>query len=195
MRNLILWGLTLALVLSACETGEKKSARITQYFDLISLLDQQAQLLYDAGARVEKELMANGELEQLLITPDSAGQLKAELKLFYDADINKLGLGDAYDTEELPGINGGRKVINSAKKAGPNVRLIERDYQGENLKQIRILVEDKNDIYTFEKEMLMDFEVVNGQAMLKTYSIVGKQDMVMKSELNFSLTGKLLLNP
>lgn len=195
MRISLFFGLVLALAISSCDSGNRDVVRIDKYFDLISLLDEQAELLYKEGARVEKKLMANDQEEQMIVVPDSVGQLKAELKLFYEADINKLGLDDAYFTEELPGVNGGRKVINTAKKAGANVRQIEYDYLGDQINQIRILVEDKNDIYTFEKEMQMDFETKNGVNMLTGYSITGKQAMVLKSELNFSLSGKILLNP
>lgn len=189
------FGLTLIVLLSACDSENRQAVKIDKYFDLVSLLDQQAELLYESGARLEKILVANGEEEKVLIRPDSAGQLKSEWQLFYEADINKLGLEDAYYVEELPGINGIRKVINTAKKKGANVRLIEYDYEQDHLKSIRILVQDKNDIYDFEKEMLLNFDWIDEKAVLSDYSIIGKQDMVMKSELQFELIGKILLNP
>ena len=195
MRSLTTVCLTTLLMLGACDGSGAKAVKIDKYFDLVSLLDQQAELLYNSGARLEKVLVANGKEDKMMVRPDSLGQLKAELKLFYEADINKLGLDDAYYEEELPGINGSRKVINTAKKKAPNVRLIEYDYEQDQLRHIRILVQDKNDIYNLEKEMLLNFEQVNGRELLTSYSINGKQDMVMKSELEFSLSGKVLLNP
>ncbi len=188
-------GLALLVLLSACDAGQTQAVKIDKYFDLVALLDQQAELLYSQGARVEKVLLANGEEEKMLVRPDSVGDLKKEWQLFYEADINKLGLDDAYEVEELPGINGNRKVITTAKKKAANVRLIEYDYDQDHLSQIRILIQEKNDIYNFEKEMLLNFEWVDGQERLKSYSINGKQDMVMKSELAFALSGKVLLNP
>ncbi len=188
-------GLALLVLLSACDARQTQAVKIDKYFDLVALLDQQAELLYSQGARVEKVLLANGEEEKMLIRPDSEGDLKNEWQLFYEADINKLGLDDAYEVEELPGINGSRKVITTAKKKAANVRLIQFDYDQDRLSQIRILIQEKNDIYNFEKEMLLNFEWVDGQERLKYYSINGKQDMVMKSELAFALSGKVLLNP
>ena len=188
-------GLALLVLLSACDARQTQAVKIDKYFDLVALLDQQAELLYSQGARVEKVLLANGEEEKMLIRPDSVGDLKNERQLFYEADINKLGLDDAYEVEELPGINGSRKVITTAKKKAANVRLIQFDYDQDRLSQIRILIQEKNDIYNFEKEMLLNFEWVDGQERLKYYSINGKQDMVMKSELAFALSGKVLLNP
>ena len=195
MRSLTSVCLAALLLLGACSGSGGKAVKIDKYFDLVSLLDQQAELLYHSGARLEKVLVANGKEDKMMVRPDSVGQLKAEFKLFYEADINKLGLDDAYYEEELPGINGNRKVINTAKKKTPNVRLIEYDYEQDQLRHIRILVQDKNDIYNLEKEMLLNFEQVDGRELLTSYSINGKQDMVMKSELEFSLSGKVLFNP
>lgn len=182
--------LFLILSITACNTGDVKSkVKIDKYFDLVSLLDEQSELLYTNKAVLDKKLTANGEVESILVRPDSAAQIRNELKLFYEANINKLGLGDAYFTEELPGINGMRKVINTAKRSGPNVRLIEYDYKSDALDRIRIVMEDKNDVYTFEKEMLMNFKSVNGREILSNYTISGKQQMVMKSDLNFIIEG------
>lgn len=183
-------GLFFAIGITAC-SGPTETAvvRANSYFDLVGLLDAQTSLLVKQGVVLEKKLTANGEKESMSLRPDSEEQLRAELKLFYEADINKLGLDDAYFTEELPGINGSSKVINTAKRAGPNVRMIEYDYNLGKLSQIRVLVEDKNDIYTFQKEMTMSFESSGGQEVLTGYSITGKQKMVMKSDLDFSLEG------
>ncbi len=184
-------GLFLVLGMAACSgSAETPVVRADSYFDLVGLLDDQTSLLIKQGVVLDKKLTANGEQESMSLRPDSEEQLRAELKLFYEADINKLGLDDAYFTEELPGINGNSKVINTAKKAGPNVRMIEYDYSLGKLSQIRVLVEDKNDIYTFQKEMTMSFESLDGKEMLTGYSITGKQKMVMKSDLDFSLQGR-----
>lgn len=195
MRLKALFGLTLIVLLSACDVQNTEAVKIDTYFDLVGLLDAQAELLYNSGARVEKVLVANGEEEKMLIRPDSVGQLKTEWQLFYEADINKLGLDDAYFVEGLPGMNGGRKVIYTAKKKAANVRLIEYDYEQDRLRYIRILIQEKNDIYNFEKEMLLNFDLIKGKEVIKDYSIKGRQDMVMKSELTFAISGKILMNP
>lgn len=184
-------GLVLALSVVACsKPTENVAVKTGSYFDLIGLLDTQTALLLERGAVLQKKLTANGETEDMSVKPESEEQLKAELKLFYEANINKLGLDDAYFTEELPGINGASKIINAAKKAGPNIRMIEYDFYLGKISQIRVLVEDKNDIYTFEKEMTMKFEsLADGREVLTSYRINGKQKMVMKSDLNFTLEG------
>jgi hypothetical protein len=189
-------GLLLAFCLTSCiDSGDSSQVRIDTYFDLVGLLDEQSVLLYKNRAVLRKKLTANGTDEILTIKPDSVGQIKAELRLFYEADINKLGLGDAYVIEELPGVNGARKVINTARASGAKVRLIEYDYQNDQLERIRVLIEEKTGIYTFEKEMLLNFGFYGNSELLESYMITGKQQMVMKSDLNFSLEGVFSVQP
>lgn len=185
------------LIMSSCNFVEqdKEAIKIDTYFDLAGLLDQQADLWMARGVKVEKVLTTNAREETVIVDVTDRKQLTDELNLFYEADINKVGLGDAYIIEELPAVFGQRKLVNSARSKKQKVRLLEFNYDEEKLTQIRILVEDKNSVYTFEKEMLIDFETINGEEVLTGYSITGKQDMVLKSDLNFSLKGRLLPNP
>ena len=185
------------LIMSSCNLVEqdKEAIKIDTYFDLAGLLDQQADLWMARGVKVEKVLTTNAREETVIVDVTDRKQLTDELNLFYEADINKVGLGDAYIIEELPAVFGQRKLVNSARSKKQKVRLLEFNYDQEKLTQIRILVEDKNSVYTFEKEMLIDFETINGEEVLTGYSITGKQDMVLKSDLNFSLKGRLLPNP
>ena len=185
------------LIMSSCNFVEqdKEAIKIDTYFDLAGLLDQQADLWMARGVKVEKVLTTNAREETVIVDVTDRKQLTDELNLFYEADINKVGLGDAYIIEELPAVFGQRKLVNSARSKKQKVRLLEFNYDEEKLTQIRILVEDKNSVYTFEKEMLIDFETIDGEEVLTGYSITGKQDMVLKSELNFSLKGRLLPNP
>lgn len=192
MRWLMPVCLAASLLTGACGVPGAKSVKTDKYFDLAGLLDGQAVLLYASGARLEKVLVAHGKEDKMLISPDSVGQLKAELQLFYEADINKPGLEDAYDEEKLPGAYGSHKVINIAKNKASRVRRIEYDYEQHQLRRIRILVQNKNDIYDLQKEMLLHFEQVGGRERLTSYSISGRQRMLMKPELRFSLSGSIL---
>ena len=192
MRWLIPVCLATSLLTGACGVPGAKLVKTDKYFDLAGLLDRQAALWYASGARLEKVLVADGKEDKMLISPDSVGQLKAELKLFYEADINKPGLEDAYDEKTLPGADGSHRIINTAKKKAPRVRRIEYDYEQHQLRRIRILVQNKNDIYDLQKEMLLHFEQIDGRERLTSYSISGRQGMLMKPELRFSLSGSVL---
>ncbi len=193
IRNLLF--VTIVVLCSSCAPAtEEKVTRTNVYYDLIGLLNNQVDYLASQNAVLEKKVGAGDESEILEITPDDKGW-KEELKLFFNADINKLGLTDAYDVEQLSRIDGGRKLINAARSENQPIRLIEYNFSEKMLESLRILVEEKNEVYTFKKEMRMTFTQINDQTVLSQYSIVGTQAMVMKSDLDFSLNGKIVLNP
>jgi len=180
--------LLLSLCLFGCTVGQESEAiRTGTYFDLIELLDEQIAMFEIEKPALCKELNVNGETEKITLKFDSAQQWKDELGLFYQADINKLGLETAYITEELSVGNGNKKIIDSAKTEKPTVHSIEYNYSANQLESIRILVRDKNPVYNFEKELNLFFDVKQGKSILSSFSISGDQSMILKDELNYSL--------
>ena len=184
----------LFMILSCDSKEESQVVKIDDYYNLLQLLDEQIEFLVKNNATLEKTLGAGSESETTQKTP-STDEWKEELKLFYNANINKLGLKDAYEIEELGRIGGGKKLINSAKSDAQSVRLIEYNFGHETLESLRILIEEENEVYVFKKEMQMMFALKKGKLVLDTYSIEGSQTMVMKSDLNFSLNAKVRVNP
>jgi hypothetical protein len=180
--------LFVVIALWGCDEGRKSEPiRTGIYFDLVELLDQQAQLLAEAKASFTKELTVNGKRETISIELDSAKQWKAQLALFYQADINKLGLETAYVTEEFPLGENQKKIIDEAKGSKATVRLIEYNYQNDQLTNIRILSREDNTVYEFDKELNLNFSMVDNVNRISSFSIVGNQDMIMKSKLDYSL--------
>ena len=191
----ILLTLLFCLTITACDTQEKADELVDlKYFDLVGLLDNQLDILVNSNASLEKIVGAGEEEEKLEIEPSKEGW-REELKLFYGANINKLGLKDAYNVEELSRIGGGKKLINTAKSSGQTVRLLEYNYSEIGLESLRILIEEKNEVFVFQKEMLMSFALVNNEIVLSDYSIIGKQEMILKDDLDFALKGKIVMTP
>lgn len=180
--------LLLSLSLFGCSVGQKSEPiRTGTYFDLIQLLDEQVAAFEAERPTLTKELNVNGETDKVILQLDSAKQWKEELGLFYQADINKLGLETSYITEELSAGTNSKKIIDSAKTDRPNVRTIEYNYKEGQLENIRILMRDKNPVYNFEKELNLYFDVKQGKSILSSFSISGNQSMILKDELNYSL--------
>ncbi|WP_323755451.1 hypothetical protein [Roseivirga sp.] len=178
----------LALSLVSCTEGQKSEPiRTGTYFDLVELLDEQIAVFEVEKPILTKELSVNGETDQVIVQFDSAKQWKEELGLFYQADINKLGLETSYTTEELSTGTDIKKVIDSAKTDRPAVRSIEYNYKADQLESIRIIVKDENPVYKFEKELNLYFNVVQGKSILSSFTISGDQSMILKDELNYSL--------
>lgn len=180
--------LFVVIALWGCDEGQKSEPiRTGIYFDLVALLDQQAQLLAEAKPSFTKQLTVNGEIEIISLELDSASQWKAQLALFYQADINKLGLETAYVTEEFPLGENQKKIIDEAKGQKATVRLIEYNYLNEQLTNIRILSRENNTVYEFDKELNLNFSFDAGMNRISSFSIIGNQDMLLKSDLSYSL--------
>ncbi|KYG84494.1 hypothetical protein AWW67_05125 [Roseivirga seohaensis] len=185
LKNLVF---LLSLMLFGCTVGQKSEPiRTGTYFDLVELLDEQIAQFEVEKPVLTKELNVSGETDRVTIQLDSAKQWKEELGLFYQADINKLGLETSYTTEELStGVNT-KKVIDSAKNERPAVRSIEYNYTDNQLVSIRIIIRDKNPIYKFEKELNLYFQNEQGKSILSSFTISGDQNMILKDELSYSL--------
>ncbi|PIQ49592.1 MAG: hypothetical protein COW03_04365 [Cytophagales bacterium CG12_big_fil_rev_8_21_14_0_65_40_12] len=180
--------LFVVIALWGCDEGQKSEPiRTGIYFDLVELLDQQAELLAKEKPSFTKMLTVNGETETISIELDSASQWKAQLALFYQADINKLGLETAYVTEEFPLGENQKKIIDEAKGQKATVRLIEYNYLNEQLTNIRILSRENNTVYEFDKELNLNFSFDAGMNRISSFSIIGNQDMLLKSDLSYSL--------
>ncbi|KYG83507.1 hypothetical protein [Roseivirga echinicomitans] len=189
LKNLVF---LLSLLLFGCSVGKKSEPiRTGTYFDLVELLDEQIAAFEEERPTLTKELSVNGETDQVIVQFDSAKQWKEELGLFYQADINKLGLETSYVTEELSTGTDIKKVIDSAKTDRPSVRSIEYNYRADRLESIRIIMKDENPVYKFEKELSLYFNVVQGKSVLSSFTISGDQSMILKDELNYSLKAKI----
>lgn len=178
----------LVIACTGCDVNEKSEPiRTGVYFDLVELLDHQAQLLAEMKPTFSKQLTVNGETETVQLELDSVSQWKAQLALFYQADINRLGLETAYITEELTLGENKKKIIDQAKGAKTTVRLIEYNYLDDQLSNIRILVRENNSVYEFDKELNLNFISEAGVNRISDFSIIGNQNMLLKSDLSYSL--------
>lgn len=190
MRYIIVFG-ALALLVSCNSSNDNQVVKVEKYYGLLDLLDEQINFLVSEKASLEKTLAVDGQVELITSIPNIE-EWKKELELFYYADINKLGLIDAYETEELSNFGGGKKLINAAKSDKESVQIIEYNFANDLLESLRILVQEENEVYVFEKEMKMNFIQKEGKPFLKDYSITGTQTMIMKSDMTFSLKAKVL---
>ena len=180
--------LFVLIALWGCDEGQKSEPiRTGIYFDLVELLDQQAEFLAQARPGFSKELTVNGETETISLELDSANQWKAQFALIYQADINRLGLETAYITEELTIGQNQKKIIDQARGSKATVRLIEYNYLNDQLTNIRILYKEDNSVYEFDKELNLNFTPVQGVNRISSFSIVGNQNMLLKSDLSYSL--------
>lgn len=178
----------LISTLAGCSSGREETVQVSSaYFDLKTLLDKELTQLTAEGASLEKLLNAGDQEERLTISPDSAGWHE-QLRLFYEADINKPGFIGEYFEEELPAINEVSKVIYTSKSQKHPVQVMECFYENQVLTKIRLLVSEVNAIYTVTKEMSLYFD----ETGITSFDIKGEESMRLKNDLNYMIQGTIV---
>ena len=188
------WFVLIVLMAFSCGSDQQRAVkRTTVYYDLVKLLDEQVSLLSRSNVALDKTLLADEESEQVRLSPPGEEDWKKELALFYTADINKLGLEEAYEVEKMANPDGGYRIINTAKDDDQPVRSITYHFDATSKPvSFTILMKDENMVYTFDKEMTMQFEPFEEGVKLKSYKISGVQQMILKGELSFAIEGKVI---
>ena len=187
--KLALLTLSLAALVACTPKPVEQKVAVDVHFDLSGLLDEQIEQLLAANAQLEKFLTSGEDKETITITPDSLGWAR-QLRLFYEADINKPGFKGDYFEEELPAINGASKTIFSAKNQKHPVQVMECIYEEGRLKEIRVLVKETNTIYNATKEMNLYFD--EGEKLVG-FNIQGGESMTLKKDLDYSIQGTVVL--
>lgn len=178
----------------ACSTKElEQEAKIDLYFDLEGTLDLVIQDLMDQKAGLKKETTVNDESDEFSIEPTSLDDWKAQLELFYEADINKVGLSNSYQVETLQAIDGIEKKIYSAMDASSYVRSIECTYRDEKLFSVRIIASDKNLVYSSNSEFILYFNHFKRKLALDHFSINTSEKMLFKKDLDLSVVAEVVL--
>ncbi len=191
MRYLLL--LFSLVGLFACSTEElEEKAKIDKFFDLEGTLDQIAGDLAADGAILRKEIVVNDETETFELSMDSIEQWRAQFELFYEADINKLGLSNSYQSETLQAFDGIEKEIYTAIKKDIYVRLLECSYRDDKLFTIRILASDQNLVYGISSEYILYFNHFNKKLALDHFTIKTEEHMLFKDDLNLEVRAEVI---
>lgn len=180
--------LLAAGILASCTSSKNEGGPIANsYFDLGTLLKSELAQLIEEGASLEKVLITDGKEERLNIVPDSSGW-HDQLKLFYEADINKPGFIGEYFEEEMPAINDVSKVIYTSKSRKHPVQVMECFYQNGSLTEVRLLVKELNAIYNVTKELSLYFN----ESGITSFDIKGEESMRLKKDLNYQIQGTIV---
>lgn len=172
------------LIASACsQYGDTSSLA---YFNLDSLISQQATLLTKKGARLEKSGLVNGEWETQILAEDSALWAR-ELDVFSLVDINKPGTVNAYDVTSTA-----NQTIYQlkAKERQQGVIMHRVTYHSTGgLKTFEAFFKEENALYESERNYTMQF-ADNG--LLSSYQLMGRQKVAFGDWVNYEVAGKVV---
>lgn len=182
--------LFLLIGLQACVGDQKPEKKVTKYYDLKSLLNEQAGRMGSHKYTLVKEGLLNGHQESSETKPDSL-QWTKELKSFYALDLNKVVYEDAYEILEEE-VKQGRKVSYRAKNP-EKVQVEKMDLwfdDQQQLYKLQAVYRDENRLYTVRKELKARFAPDNEQ--LESFSEKGLQKLIMGDSLNYQLDAKVM---
>ena len=187
--------IVLAILLISCNTDAPQT-RISEYYNLDSLVNSQINLLSADQVTVQKKVTLDGENEEIS-SELSKEQWKDELKLFVDADMNvpslsgvyecKCGMNDKYSNLLID------KYFPKNGKDKSRIRLFEVYYFEEISKVRKILIEEKeeNELYFSSRRLVMNFEINQNRMMLSSWTIEGLQKLLFKDTVSYIVEGKV----
>ncbi len=186
----ILFVCVVTFFLNACQERIKEKP-INTYYDVESLINKQIEKLRNKNPQLAKTISIDGETEKDTVNFDSLGW-RNELEVFKLADINKPTLRDLYLATEKT--EDGMKVWSyTAEKQSLGIEFLKVYFGGDStLTKLEARYNENNALYTSERYLEMDFDNIAGESNLTNYKVYGKQKMVMKDEVKFSIESSIL---
>lgn len=186
----ILWVCGLIIFFTACQDKIKEKP-INTYYDVETLINKQIEKLRNENPQLAKTISIDGEIEKDTVNFDSLGW-KNELEVFKLADINKPTLKDQYEATEKT--EHGLKVWSyTADKQSLGIEFLKVYFGSDStLTKLEARYNENNALYTSERYLEMDFENIAGESSLSKYKIHGKQKMMMKDAVEFSIESSIL---
>ena len=193
IRNLV-FVLVAAMAFSCSTEKALENARIDEYFDLKGTLDSVVEDMLASGAKLKKQTTMGEEVETVTLELKTKEDWERQFELFYEADINKVGMSGLYQMETLQAFDGIEKQIYAATKKSAFVKSIECAYRDGKLFTIRIIASDKNFVYGAAREYILHFNHFKSKMRLDHYSISSAEQMLFKGELDIQVVADVVID-
>ncbi|WP_229743054.1 hypothetical protein [Hymenobacter qilianensis] len=157
------------------------------YFDIKAFLDAQTQDLTRRNPAVEKRVELRGGQMETTRVPEV--DWSKELQIFYQADINKPALRDAYKIMRQDKWQGVSRTVYQADRddEAPVTRLFI-ETKADKLQLLTATIQQDNPLFYSEKRLLLRLH--NGR--LSEYEVTGIQKLVLFDTLRYSAAGRVL---
>lgn len=173
--------------------GEIKPQETSAYFSLDSLLHQQQSKLVSKNATLNKIVFASQDSALTSFVPDSLGWAN-EFQIIEELDINKPALVGRYSISKEKDKNSNLEILRyQAMDNSLEVEYFELYYLKElsDLKLIKAESSESNNIFKSSKSIEIELDHINGDLLLKSYSVKGYQKMILQDSVNFIIQGKI----
>ncbi|RED98841.1 hypothetical protein [Marinoscillum furvescens] len=183
MKKLLICG--LVLIGLGCAENEQSVRALDAYFKLDSLLDAEVAYLTSKQAKLNKQVIMDGQEESQRFRPDSS-QWSDEFVIIRDFSLNKPHYVGAYKKTE----RNGNTLLELNESIDAPVKSFELMYENGSLQQIQATYFEDKTIYQHKRDLTLTFE----DNRLKAYTIKGFQKMVLKDTITYSISGKVSIN-
>jgi len=195
MKQLMTTALFALLLLPSCMPEEDIGALPDdqkQYFDVKRLVDEQLASLEEQldRLRISREVAFDGQVEATEGVAPQLEELREELSIFDQADLNKAILLGAYDSSVTENERG-RVVTYTPKKNKPKVKKLSIAYQEGTVSSISAQLKDENFYYSASKNLEMRLK--NG--LVAEIEIEGQQKLIWRDPITYKVETKLRQAP
>lgn len=195
MNRLFPCALFFALVfLSACE---KKEGPKNTYYAIDSLIDTQVGYLQTSKAILTKNAEIDGVEETNTFTPRDSAAWANELDIFSELRvINNPGNAAKYDVKRGErDSNSNLSVDSFIGKGTLPVVYLKTFYLNTpaQIRRIEALYQEENSLVKGSRLLILEFQRIENQIMLASYTIEGSQKMFLGESVKFSIRGTISL--
>jgi hypothetical protein len=183
-----------AIIVWACnpvaETRQEQ-ALANQYFSVDSLLDEQQKTLEVGNFIWIKQADFEGETNIDTLTVDSV-RLARELQILRELDLNEPSLRDKYTVKQEGTAQTGILTYTATVPGKIGINFLKIYTEADRVVKLQGLYSQKNYLYTSERLITSIFDKTGRVSSIK---VDGKQKMLFRNPVNYSLYDKIITRP
>ena len=183
------------LLLFSC--AKNKEVQRQSLYPIDSLLNRQAKYLSDNNATLTKVTSLGNRNGKASVTPKGMVAWKKELEIFSALDvINKAVNKDLYHTENSLDDKSNLSIKSFTTKEELPVKYLKVYYHNtiDEVRKIEAQYNESNSLYESVRALTMEFQQINNEAVLTSYSIVGGQKMLMEDTVQYNINAFLTIS-
>lgn len=185
------------LAISFLISCQKAPESTTLYYPIDSLIQSQVNYLAQSKAILNKKAEIDGKEETSSFTPIDSAAWAHELDIFSELEIiNKPIHAGNYRTENGLKDTNSNLTIKSFTSTGQlpvvYLRIFYLDVPSK-IRRIEALYQEENSLLKGSRFLIMEFEEINNNLVLTSFSIEGGQKMFLGDPVKFSVKGTVTL--
>jgi hypothetical protein len=180
-------------VFSGCDQKTQRA----HFYPIDSLVSSQKLNLTKRSATLYKYAILQQKIDTIVYTPKDTTEWGEELDLFRDLDVINKPVNKGLYTDTLlydPGRNLLVKAFTTEKDLPVKSMRIFYDRSDRQPRKIEAEHQEVNVLFSTRRILSMEFQQIDNQTVLTSYSISGGQEMILGDSVSFSVRGKIQID-